>query len=71
MNTFQYQSRNYTPRVDLTTLGKSIDTLEQGHKEAIKTASALETAIAKMTYNLAQTKSLLYPSLFQHFCTKD
>lgn len=54
MNTFQYQSRNYTPRVDLTTLGKSIDTLEQGHKEAIKTASALETAIANLDMNEAE-----------------
>lgn len=54
MNTFQYQSRNYTPRVDLTTLGKSIDTLEQGHKEAIKTASALETAVANLDMNEAE-----------------
>lgn len=54
MNIFQYQSRNYTPRVDLTTLGKSIDTLEQGHKEAIKTASALETAVANLDMNEAE-----------------
>lgn len=54
MNTFQYQSRNYTPRVDLTTLGKSIDTLEQGHKEAIKTASALEIAVANLDMNEAE-----------------
>lgn len=54
MNTFQYQSRNYTPRVDLATLGKSIDTLEQGHKEAIKTASALETAVANLDMNEAE-----------------
>lgn len=54
MNTFQYQSRNYTPRVDLATLGKSIDTLEKGHKEAIKTASALETAVANLDMNEAE-----------------
>ena len=54
MNTYQYQSRNYTPRVDLTTLGKSIDTLEQGHKEAIKSASALETAVANLDMNEAE-----------------
>lgn len=54
MNTFQYQSRNYIPRVDLATLGKSIDTLEQGHKEAIKTASALETAVANLDMNEAE-----------------
>lgn len=54
MNTFQYQSRNYTPRVDLATLGKSIDTLEQGHKEAIKTVSALETAVANLDMNEAE-----------------
>lgn len=54
MNTFQYQSRNYTPRVDLATLGKSIDTLEQGHKEAIKTASALETAVSNLDMNEAE-----------------
>lgn len=54
MNTFQYQSRNYIPRVDLTTLGKSFDTLEQGHKEAVKTASELETAVANLDMNEAE-----------------
>ena len=48
MNEFKYTSRPYVSRVNLETLGKSFDTLEQGHKEAVKTASDLKTAI----YNL-------------------
>lgn len=51
MKTFQYTARNYVPSVDLNTLGKTFDTLEQGHKEAVKTASELETAVANLDMN--------------------
>lgn len=54
MRTFEYQSNNYIPRVDLTTLGKSIDTLEQGHKEAIQTASQLQTAVANLDMDASE-----------------
>lgn len=48
MEKFKYTTRNYVPNVDLNALGKSFDTLEQGHKEAVSTASELETAIASL-----------------------
>ncbi len=51
MEQFQYKAKQYVPRVDLNTLGKTIDTLEKGHKEAVKTASNLETAIANLDMN--------------------
>lgn len=54
MRTFEYQSNNYIPRVDLNTLGKSIDTLEQGHKEAIQTASQLQTAVANLDMDASE-----------------
>ena len=53
MNEFKYTSRPYVSRVNLETLGKSFDTLEQGHKEAVKTASDLKTSI----YNLPMDNS--------------
>ncbi len=46
MITFRNNQNQYVPSVDLTTLGNTFNTLEQGHKEAIKTASQLETTIA-------------------------
>lgn len=54
MKTFQYSTRNYTPSVDLEVLGKTYDTLEQGHKEAIKAASELETVVANLDMNEAE-----------------
>ena len=54
METFKYINREYTPSVDLTTLGKTFDTLEQGHKEAVKTASELKSVIAALDMNEAE-----------------
>lgn len=51
MNEFKYTSRPYVSRVNLETLGKSFDTLEQGHKEAVKTASDLSRTIASLNMN--------------------
>lgn len=48
MITFKNNQNNYVPSVDLTTLGNTFNTLEQGHKEAVKTASELETIIANL-----------------------
>lgn len=53
METFKYINREYTPSVDLTTLGKTFDTLEQGHKDAVKAASDLRTTIASLEMNEA------------------
>ena len=54
MKTFQYIARDYTPSIDLETLGKTFDTLEQGHKEAVKAASELETVVANLDMNEAE-----------------
>ena len=51
MNEFKYTSRPFVNRVNLETLGKSFDTLEQGHKEAVKTASDLSRTIASLNMN--------------------
>lgn len=56
MKTFDYISREYVPSVDLTTLGKTYDTLEQGHKEAVKAASDLEVAMANLDLNEAENE---------------
>lgn len=56
MKTFQYSTRDYVPSVDLSTLGKTFDTLEQGHKEAVKAASDLEVAMANLDLNEAESE---------------
>lgn len=54
MNSIQYISNDYVPRVDLETLGKTYNTLEEGHQSAVKTASELEATIANMPMNEAE-----------------
>ena len=56
MKTFQYSTRDYVPSVDLSTLGKTFDTLEQGHKEAVKAASDLEVTMANLDLNEAESE---------------
>lgn len=56
MKTFQYSTRDYVPSVDLNTLGKTFDTLEQGHKEAVKAASDLEVTMANLPLNEAENE---------------
>ncbi len=51
MKGFNYINTEYVPTVDLNTLGNTFNTLEQGHKEAIKTASNLQTEMAKLELN--------------------
>lgn len=48
MITFKNNNLTYVPSVDLTTLGNTFNTLEEGHKQAIQTASELENTIAKL-----------------------
>ncbi len=48
MITFKNNNLTYVPSVDLTTLGNTFNTLEEGHKKAIQTASELESTIAKL-----------------------
>lgn len=48
MITFKNNNLTYVPSVDLTTLGNTFNTLEEGHNKAIQTASELENTIAKL-----------------------
>lgn len=54
MKYVDYIARDYVPRVDLTTLGNTYNTLEQGHQEAVKTASDLKTTVAALDMNEAE-----------------
>ena len=54
MKYVNYIARDYVPRVDLTTLGNTYNTLEQGHQEAVKTASDLKTTVAALDMNEAE-----------------
>lgn len=51
MQTFQYIENKYVPNVNLTTLGKTFDTLEEGHQQTIKANNALKTELAKLDLN--------------------
>lgn len=56
MKGFNYINAEYVPTVDLNTLGNTFNTLEQGHKEAIKTASNLQAEMAKLNLNEAENE---------------
>lgn len=51
MITFKNNNLTYIPSVDLTTLSNTFNTLEQGHKEAVKAASDLEITVANLPMN--------------------
>ena len=48
MTQVQYITREFIPRVDLTTLGNTFNTLEQGHQAAVQAASDLKATIATL-----------------------
>lgn len=54
MRTFQYINRDIVNPIDLNTLGKTYSTLEQGHQQAVKAASDLQTAMAQLDLNEAE-----------------
>lgn len=56
MKGFNYINTEYVPTIDLNTLGNTFNTLEQGHKEAIKTASNLQAEMAKLELNEAENE---------------
>lgn len=56
MKGFNYINTEYVPTVDLNTLRNTFNTLEQGHKEAIKTASNLQAEMAKLDLNEAENE---------------
>lgn len=47
----QYITREFIPRVDLTTLGNTFNTLEQGHQAAVQAASDLKATVAALPMN--------------------
>lgn len=54
MRTFQYINRDIVNPIDLNTLSKTYSTLEQGHQQAVKAASDLQTAMAQLDLNEAE-----------------
>lgn len=56
MKGFNYINTEYVPIVDLNTLRNTFNTLEQGHKEAIKTVSNLQAEMAKLELNEAENE---------------
>lgn len=54
MNNFNYINKEYVNPIDLEILGNTYNTLEQGHKEAVKAASDLQVAIANLDMNEAE-----------------
>lgn len=56
MKIFNPVNREYTNPVDLNTLGSTFNTLEQGHKEAVKAASDLEIVLANLDLNEAESE---------------
>ena len=56
MRTFNPIHRDFVAPADLETLGKTYNTLEQGHKEAVRTASELEIAMANLDLNEAESE---------------
>ena len=51
MKHFEYINREYVNPIDLNILGKTFDTLEQGHQQAVKASSDLEVAMANLDLN--------------------
>lgn len=56
MKGFNYINTEYVPTVDLNTLGNTFNTLDQGHKEVIKTVSNLQAEMAKLELNEAENE---------------
>lgn len=56
MKNFNYINREAVNPIDLNVLGRSYDTLEQGHKEAVKAASDLEVTMANLDLNEAESQ---------------
>lgn len=56
MRTTNFISREYVNPIELDVLGKTYNTLEQGHKEAVKAASDLEVTLANLDLNEAESE---------------
>ena len=56
MKNFEVINREYINPVDLTVLGKTFNTLEKGHQATIAAATELETAMANLDLNEAESE---------------
>ena len=56
MKNFNYINRESVNPIDLNVLGRTYDTLEQGHQEAVKSASDLEVTMASLDLNEAESQ---------------
>ena len=56
MKNFNYINRESVNPIELNVLAKTYNTLEQGHQEAVKTASNLEVAMANLDLNEAESQ---------------
>lgn len=54
MKNFNYIEREFVNPVSLETIGRTFNTLEQGHKEAVKAASDLQVTMANLDLNEAE-----------------
>jgi len=55
MKNFNYINRESVNPIDLNVLGRTYNTLEQGHQEAVKAASDLEVTMASLDLNEAES----------------
>lgn len=55
MKIFNYINREHVEPIDLGTLGRTYNTLEQGHKEAVKATSDLKVTLANLDLNEAES----------------
>lgn len=56
MRNFEYINREYVNPSNLNILGQTFNTLEQGHQKAVAAASELETAMANLDLNEAESE---------------
>ena len=56
MKNFEVINREYINPVDLTVLGQTFNTLEKGHQATIAAATELETAMANLDLNEAESE---------------
>lgn len=56
MRNFEVINREYVNPIDLNVLGQTYNTLEQGHQQAVAAAAELETAMANLDLNEAESE---------------
>ena len=56
MRNFEVINREYVNPIDLNVLGQTYNTLEQGHQQAVAAAAELETTMANLDLNEAESE---------------